>query len=74
LKGLFVSQESNDDDSSFEEARSQLEQRVGIVEQGLVRTGVRVTQLETEEAIEMFYQLLNPGNLKANVEESSVEK
>lgn len=74
LKGLFVSEENNDDDSSFEEARSQLDQRVGIVEQGLVRTGVRVTQLETEEAIEMFYQLLNPGNLKANVEESSVEK
>jgi type IV secretory pathway VirB4 component len=58
---------------SFEEARSQLQQRVGIVEQGLVRTGVRMTQLETEETIELFYQLLNPGNLKTSVEDSSVE-
>jgi hypothetical protein len=73
LRGLVGSNDQQYDESSFEEARSQLDQRVGIVEQGLVRTGVRVTQIETEEAIELFYQLLNPGNLKANVEESSVE-
>jgi hypothetical protein len=73
LRGFFGSNNRQSEESSFEEARSQLEQRVGIVEQGLVRTGVRITQLETEEAIELFYKLLNPGNLKANVDESSVK-
>lgn len=69
----FVSGNNNDNgEGSFEEARTQLQQRVGIVEQGLVRTGVRVTQLKTEEAIELFYQLMNPTDLKTSVEDSSI--
>lgn len=48
-------------DRTFEEAVSQLEQRIAIVEQGLVRTGVRTVQLGTEEAIELLYKLFNPG-------------
>jgi hypothetical protein len=46
---------------AFEEARSQLEQRVGIVSQGLSRTGVRVVSLGTEEITELYYHLFNPG-------------
>lgn len=46
---------------SFEEHASQLEQRVSIVQQGLVRTGVRTVQLGTEEVIELMYKLFNPG-------------
>ncbi len=46
---------------SFGEQVSQLEQRVAIVQQGLVRTGVRTVQLGTEEAIELLYKLFNPG-------------
>jgi type IV secretory pathway VirB4 component len=46
---------------SFEEHKSQLDQRVSVVEQGLVRTGVRVAQLGTEEIVELFYHLFNPG-------------
>jgi len=46
---------------SFEEEASQLEQRISIVQQGLVRTGVRTVQLGTEEAIELLYKLFNPG-------------
>ncbi len=46
---------------TFEEQVSQLEQRVAIVQQGLIRTGVRTVQLGTEEAIELFYKLFNPG-------------
>lgn len=46
---------------SFEEQVSQLEQRVGIVQQGLVRSGVRTVQLGTEETIELLYKLFNPG-------------
>ncbi|NBV76898.1 hypothetical protein EBR66_01920 [bacterium] len=48
-------------DRSFEEHLSQLEQRISIVQQGLARTGVRTVQLGTEEAIELFYKLFNPG-------------
>lgn len=46
---------------SFEEQVTQLEQRIGIVQQGLVRTGVRTVQLGTEEAIELLYKMFNPG-------------
>jgi hypothetical protein len=48
-------------DTTFEEAVSQLEQRIGIVQQGLIRTGVRTVQLGTEEAIELLYKMFNPG-------------
>ena len=48
-------------ENSFEEHVSQLEQRVAIVQQGLVRTGVRTVQLGTEEVIELLYKLFNPG-------------
>ena len=46
---------------TFEENVSQLEQRISIVQQGLVRTGVRTVQLGTEEAIELLYKMFNPG-------------
>lgn len=46
---------------TFEEQVSQLEQRIAIVQQGLVRCGVRTVQLGTEEAIELLYKLFNPG-------------
>ncbi len=46
---------------TFEEKVTQLEQRIAIVQQGLVRCGVRTVQLGTEEAIELFYKLFNPG-------------
>ena len=49
--------------ASFEEHRSQLEQRIDVVTQGLTRTGVRVVGLGTEETIELFYKLFNPGEL-----------
>ncbi len=51
-------------DEQFEQYRTQLEQRISVVEQGLVRTGVRVVQLGTEEVIELFYKLFNPGELE----------
>lgn len=47
------------------EHRSQLEQRVGIVEQGISRTGVRTAQLGTEEVIELFYKIFNPDQQSA---------
>ena len=47
----------------FEEQRSQLEQRMGVVEQGLSRIGVRIAPLGTEELVELYYKLFNPGEL-----------
>lgn len=52
-----------DETVQFEENRTQIEQRVAIVEQGLTRIGVRVVQLGTEEVIELFYKVFNPGEL-----------
>jgi hypothetical protein len=46
---------------SFEEHRAQLEERVAVVEQGLIRCGIRVARLGTEEIVELFYKLFNPG-------------
>ncbi len=50
-----------DDNKTFEEQATQLEQRISIVQQGLIRTGVRTVQLGTEEAIELLYKMFNPG-------------
>ncbi len=51
-------------DETFEQYRMQLEQRMSVIEQGLVRTGVRVVSLGIEEVIELFYKLFNPGELE----------
>lgn len=61
LLGLGKKATAAENDKSFEEQVSQLDQRIGIVQQGLVRTGVRTVQLGTEEAIELLYKLFNPG-------------
>lgn len=52
----------------FEEFRSQLEQRVGIVEQGMVRCGIRVAELGTEEVVELFYKIFNPGETEKPIQ------
>ncbi len=54
-------QNTEEKNRSFEEQATQLEQRISIVQQGLVRTGVRTVQLGTEEAIELLYKMFNPG-------------
>jgi type IV secretory pathway VirB4 component len=50
-----------DANKTFEEQVTQLEQRISIVQQGLIRTGVRTVSLGTEEAIELLYKMFNPG-------------
>ncbi len=49
-------------DDHFEEVRSQIEQRVGVVEQGLARCGVKIARLGSEELVELFYRIFNPGD------------
>ena len=48
----------------FEEYKIQLYQRVEVVRQGLARISVRLVPLNTEELIELFYSLYNPGELE----------
>lgn len=65
MSGLFgKKEEATERKSSFEENQTQLEQRIAMVEQGLIRTGVRVVRLGTEELIELFYKIFNPGDLE----------
>jgi len=64
LKKKEQKDSKKEEQESFEENRSQLEQRVSVVEQGLSRTGIRVAQLGTEEVIELFYKMFNPGELE----------
>ncbi len=64
--GIFKRQASQEvhkkADEQFEENRAQLEERMSVVEQGLIRCGIRVVQLGTEEIVELFYKLFNPGD------------
>jgi hypothetical protein len=57
-----TAEELEEKKASFEENRTQLEQRVSVVEQGLSRCGIRVIRLGTEEVIELFYKIFNPGD------------
>ncbi len=68
--GLGKGEKEAHTDKGFDEHRTQLEQRVSVVEQGLIRTGVRVAQLGTEEVVDVFYQLFNPGETEKTVQNS----
>ena len=52
----------------FEEKRSQLEERVSLIQQGLSRCGIKSAQLGTEEVVEVFYKVFNPGELEGKIE------
>ena len=51
----------------FEEKRSQLEERVAVIEQGLGRCGLNSVQLGTEEVVEVFYKVFNPGDAEGKI-------
>jgi hypothetical protein len=74
LGGLFGSKKKGQTkkqaaDSSFEQQRNQLEQRVAVVEQGLASCGVQTTRLATTELIALYQSAFNPGELHAAVPE-----
>jgi hypothetical protein len=54
-------------EEDFEEQRSQLEERVVVVQQGLARCGINSAQLETEEIVEVFYKVFNPGEVEGKI-------
>lgn len=53
--------------ASFEEKRSQLDQRVGVIIEGLSGIGVRSSQLDTEAIVELFYKTFNPGDISQGI-------
>jgi hypothetical protein len=53
--------------ASFEEKRSQLDQRIGVITQGLGGLGIRSEQLKTEEVVELFYKTFNPGDISQGI-------
>ena len=53
--------------ASFEEKRSQLDQRVGVIINGLSGIGIRSSQLQTEEIVELFYKTFNPGDISQGI-------
>ncbi len=55
-------------EQQFEEYRTQLEQRIAVVEEGLVRCGVRVVELGTEEVTELLYKIFNPGEMEKPIQ------
>jgi len=64
-------QQPENSEGDFNEQKFQLEQRMMVVEQGLQRCGLRVARLGTEELVEMYYKLFNPGeDTEANVQNS----
>lgn len=59
-KNEFEDIKSKNDD--FEEIKNQIEQRISVVEQGLSRCGVKIARLGSEELVELFYRIFNPGD------------
>jgi hypothetical protein len=53
--------------ADFEEKRSQLDQRMGVISEGLGGLGIRSSQLTTEEIVELFYKTFNPGDISQGI-------
>lgn len=66
LKGLSKKTPEETDDQ-FEGRKIQLQQRADVVRQGLASAGVRTVPLNTEELIELFYELFNPGEAAKDI-------
>lgn len=64
----------NEKDVKFSEASVQLQQRIGLVQSGLMRMGVRAVLLNTEELIELYYKLFNPGVLEKEVAQQAAQQ
>ena len=71
LKRLFSRKNKEEANAAkqedFEEKRSQLEERVSVIQQGLSRCGVKSAQLGTEEVVEVFYKVFNPGEVEGKI-------
>ncbi|MFA5773497.1 MAG: hypothetical protein WC908_02380 [Candidatus Paceibacterota bacterium] len=55
------------DMASFEEKRTQLDQRVRVISEGLGGMGIRTSELKTDQVIELFYKTFNPGDISQGI-------
>lgn len=62
------------EDASFEERRTQLDERVSVTAGGLEGCGARTERLTTEAVIELFYKTFNPGDIQPAVQLASEGK
>jgi type IV secretory pathway VirB4 component len=62
--GLSGGKEVKTPAGQFDQYKLQLQQRADVVIQGLARAGIRAVVLKTEELIELYYRLYNPGELE----------
>lgn len=62
LTSMFGKKDKIELSDDFNENRTQLLERTEVVIQGLLRMGVRAVPLGTEELIELYYKLFNPGD------------
>lgn len=78
IDGLFGGGNSNEikepaktkdalDLASFEEKRTQLDQRVGVIIGGLGGMGIRASELKTDQVVELFYKTFNPGDISQGI-------
>jgi type IV secretory pathway VirB4 component len=74
LFGNKKGSEQKRENENFEENRVQLEQRVEVVIQGLTRLGVRSVPLGTEELVELYYKLFNPGDTEKPINVTQVTR
>lgn len=61
------------DDANFEERRTQLDERVSVISNGLASCGARCERLQTEEVIELFYKTFNPGDIQPAIKLEGVQ-
>ena len=72
LSGLFSKKNAKEAKEAkqvdFEEKRSQLDERVAVIQQGLGNCGIKSIQLGSEEVVEVFYKVFNPGELEGKIQ------
>ncbi len=58
----FKKSKTNEQQNFFEEAQTQLQQRVSFVQNNIRSLGLRAVRLDTEAVTELLYQTFNPGD------------
>lgn len=72
ITSIFSKKTKIEKSDDFNENRTQLLERAEVVIQGLLRMGVRAAPLGTEELIELYYKLFNPGDTDKPINISQV--
>lgn len=62
FKSLFGKKSQSAEQKSFEESRTQIEQRIGLVQGGLMACGLSSKVLNTEQVTDVLYKVFNPGD------------